>query len=111
LSNYFIPSTRDKTTSTSLSSHALLLRSGAIRQSGAGIYSLLPLGLRIIEKIERIVDEEMQSIGSQKLSLPILLNPEDWKKTGRWDGAAGEVKKNKEREESVISDTRLVFST
>lgn len=52
----------------------------------------------------------MQSIGSQKLSLPILLNPEDWKKTGRWDGAAGEVKK-KERKERVISDTLLVFST
>ncbi|KAG1141262.1 hypothetical protein G6F37_008433 [Rhizopus arrhizus] len=102
LSNYFIPSTRDKTTSTSLSSHALLLRSGTIRQSGAGIYSLLPLGLRIIEKIERIVDEEMQSIGSQKLSLPILLNPEDWKKTGRWDGAAGEFFRLKDRKESDL---------
>lgn len=52
---------------------------------------MLPLGLRTIEKIERIIDEEMQAIGSEKLSLPLLLSPEGWKKTGRWDGAKGEV--------------------
>ncbi|KAL4209769.1 hypothetical protein CU097_013372 [Rhizopus azygosporus] len=102
LSSYFMPSTKDKATSDSLQSHALLLQSGMIRQSGAGIYSLLPLGLRVIEKIEQIVDEEMRSIGSQKLSLPILLNPDDWKKTGRWDGAAGEFFRLKDRKESDL---------
>jgi len=51
----------------------------------------LPLGLRTVEKIERIIDAEMQAIGSEKLSLPMLLNPEGWKKTGRWDGSKGEA--------------------
>lgn len=60
-------------------------------QSGAGIYSLMPLGLRTVEKIEHIIDAEMQAIGSEKLSLPMLLNPDGWKKTGRWDGSKGEV--------------------
>lgn len=69
----------------------MLLKGGFVRQSGAGIYSLLPLGLRTVEKIERIIDQEMQAIGSQKLSLPMLLNPDGWKKTGRWDGSKGEV--------------------
>ena len=69
----------------------MLLKGGFVRQSGAGIYSLLPLGLRTVEKIERIIDKEMQNIGSEKLSLPMLLNPEGWKKTGRWEGSKGEV--------------------
>ncbi|KAI7906143.1 Threonyl/alanyl tRNA synthetase [Cokeromyces recurvatus] len=64
---------------------------GRWQDSGAGIYSLLPFGLRTVEKIERIIDEEMQAIGGEKLSLPILLNPDSWKRTGRWDGAKGEV--------------------
>ncbi|KAL9544423.1 hypothetical protein MBANPS3_007628 [Mucor bainieri] len=77
LSNKFIPVTKDKpSNSADTSSHQILLKAGFVRQSGAGIYSLLPLGLRTVEKIERIIDTEMQAIGSEKLSLPMLLNPE-----------------------------------
>lgn len=104
LSNKFIPLTKDKNSdnSNTSASHGILLKGGFVRQSGAGIYSLLPLGLRTVEKIERIIDEEMQAIGSQKLSLPMLLNPEGWKKTGRWDGSKGEFFRLKDRKDNDL---------
>ncbi|KAG2207722.1 hypothetical protein INT47_011842 [Mucor saturninus] len=101
LSNKFIPVTKDKTSDNS-ASHGMLLKAGFVRQSGAGIYSLLPLGLRTVDKIERIIDQEMKAIGSEKLSLPLLLNPEGWKKTGRWDGSKGEFFRLKDRKESDL---------
>lgn len=93
--------TKDKNPENS-ASHGLLLKAGFVRQSGPGIFSLLPLGLRTVEKIERIIDEEMQAIGSQKLSLPMLLNPDPWKKTGRWEGSKGEFFRLKDRKESDL---------
>ncbi|GAA5813182.1 hypothetical protein MFLAVUS_006656 [Mucor flavus] len=101
LSNQFVPLTKDKNPDNS-ASHGLLLKAGFVRQSGPGIYSLLPLGLRTVEKIERIIDQEMQAIGSQKLSLPMLLNPEGWKKTGRWEGSKGEFFRLKDRKEADL---------
>ncbi len=68
-----------------MASHKLLLRAGFIRQLGAGIYSILPLGRRSLHKIERIVREEMERIGGQEFYLPAL-NPDDvWKESGRWE--------------------------
>jgi len=66
-------------------SHRLMLRAGMIRKVAAGIYSYLPLGLRVIRKIEAIVREEMNRAGAQELLLPILSPAELWKETGRWD--------------------------
>ncbi|KAI8642692.1 hypothetical protein BD408DRAFT_416067 [Parasitella parasitica] len=98
-----MPATKDKpSNSADSSSHQMLLKAGFVRQSGAGIYSLLPLGLRTVEKIERIIDAEMQAIGSEKLSLPMLLNPDAWKKTGRWDGSKGEFFRLQDRKESDL---------
>ncbi|KAL7315213.1 hypothetical protein PS15m_006694 [Mucor circinelloides] len=103
LSNKFIPATKyQSSNSADTSSHQVLLKAGFVRQSGAGIYSLLPLGLRTVEKIEGIIDAEMQAIGSEKLSLPMLLNPEGWKKTGRWDGSKGEFFRLQDRKESDL---------
>ncbi|GAN04177.1 prolyltRNA synthetase, mitochondrial [Mucor ambiguus] len=108
LSNKFIPVTKDKpSNSADTSSHQILLKAGFVRQSGAGIYSLLPLGLRTVEKIERIIDTEMQAIGSEKLSLPMLLNPEGWKKTGRWDGSKGEATPTHEEEITQLVAAQL----
>ncbi|CAG8837217.1 38975_t:CDS:2, partial [Gigaspora margarita] len=72
-------------------SHKLMIRAGLIRQSSSGVYSLLPFALRSIEKIEKIIDQEMRNIGAQKLSLPILLSANMWKRTGRWDTTGSEV--------------------
>ncbi|TPX64820.1 proline---tRNA ligase [Spizellomyces sp. 'palustris'] len=78
-------------------SHNLLLRAGYIRQSSAGMYSFLPLALRVLAKIERIIDEEMQRVGGQKLSLPCLLPSDGWKKTGRWESTGSEMFKVTDR--------------
>lgn len=63
----------------------LLIRAGYIHKEMAGVYAYLPLGLRVIKKIENIIREEMDSIGGQELSMTALQNPEVWKKTDRWD--------------------------
>ncbi|CDS08335.1 hypothetical protein LRAMOSA02283 [Lichtheimia ramosa] len=83
-------------------SHGLLLKGGFIRQSASGIYSMLPLGLRMLNKIENIIDQELGAIGSQKLALPLLLSAENWKKTGRWNASKGEFFRLKDRRETEM---------
>ncbi|KAF9910764.1 hypothetical protein BX616_010778 [Lobosporangium transversale] len=78
-------------------SQQLLLRAGMMRQSSSGIYSILPFGQRVLDKIENIIDEELENIGCQKLSLPNLLPSENWKKTGRWESTGQEMFKLKDR--------------
>ncbi|MGC4091173.1 MAG: hypothetical protein QM756_25515 [Polyangiaceae bacterium] len=65
-------------------SHALLLRAGYVRRQGAGIYSFLPLGVRVLRRIEAIVRQEMNRAGSQEVLLPALLPAEYFQETGRW---------------------------
>src|SRR6185503_19490405 len=85
LSGVFAPTLRDDPAESDLASHRLLLRAAFVRQVAAGIYTTLPLGLRSIRKIERIVREEMNASGAQEFRMPILLPAEPWKATGRWD--------------------------
>jgi prolyl-tRNA synthetase len=85
LSALFAPTLRDDPAEAEIVSHRLLLRGAFIRQVAAGVYTILPLGLRSIRKIERIVREEMDASGAQELRMPILLPAEPWKATGRWD--------------------------
>ena len=63
----------------------LLIRGGFIHKEMAGVYSYLPLGLRVIKKIENIIREEMNIIGGQEITMTALQNPELWEKTDRWD--------------------------
>jgi prolyl-tRNA synthetase len=86
----FIPTLREDPADAEAASHRLLVRGGFIRQLMAGAYSLLPLGRRSLQKIERIVREEMVKIGAQEFSLPALQPAELWQKTGRFD-AVGDV--------------------
>jgi len=69
----------------------LLIRAGFIHKEMAGVYSFLPLGLRVFKKIENVIREEMNSIGGQEITLTALQDPEIWKKSGRWDDAAIDV--------------------
>nr|CAG8485729.1 12121_t:CDS:2 [Entrophospora candida] len=87
-------------TSSSGESYRLMTRAGFIRQSSSGIYTLLPLALRSLEKIERIIDIELENIGAQKLSLPILLSSNGWKKTQRWESSGEELFRLKDRKKS-----------
>ncbi|HJU57413.1 MAG TPA: proline--tRNA ligase [Actinomycetota bacterium] len=85
LSELFAPTLREDPAEAEIASHRLLLRAGFIRQVAAGVYTTLPLGLRTIRKIERVVREEMDASGAQEIRMPILLPAEPWKVTGRWD--------------------------
>ena len=85
LSAVFVPTLREDPEEAEVPSHRLLLRAAYIRQVAAGVYTTLPLGLRSIRKIERIVREEMDATGAQEIRMPILLPSEPWKATGRWD--------------------------
>jgi prolyl-tRNA synthetase len=90
LSRLFARTLRDDPAEAEIASHRLLLRAAFIRKTAAGIYTSMPLGLRTMEKIERIVREEMDAAGSQELRMPIVLPAEPWRATGRYD-AYGEL--------------------
>ena len=90
-SNYFIPTLREDPADAEVISHRLLLRAGIVRQLSAGIYSYLPLGQRIAQKIMRILREEMNAIGGQEFYLPALQPAELWRESGRWDAIGDEM--------------------
>lgn len=84
LSQLFFTTLREDPAEAEVASHRLLLRAGYIRRSGAGLYSWLPLGLRVRRNIERIVREEMEAAGAQEVLFPGLLPREPYERTGRW---------------------------
>lgn len=86
LSNLFGRTLRETPAETEMVSHQLLLRAGMIRQLAAGIYSYLPLGWRVLRKIEQIMREEMDAIEGQELLMPVVHPAEIWQATGRWYG-------------------------
>ncbi len=97
MSGVYAPTLKETPAEAELASHKLLLRAGMIRKSAAGIYSFLPLGWRSIAKIERIVREEMDAIGSQELMLPIVQPAELWHESGRWDDYGPELARLQDR--------------
>ena len=96
-SQFFAPTLRQISGEVELASHRLLLRAGYIRQVAAGIYSLLPLGLRVVRNIENIIREEMDAAGAQECFLPALHPLELWEKTGRADYWGPELMRLKDR--------------
>ncbi len=95
--NIFIPTLRETPAEAEAISHILMLRAGYIRQLGAGLYIYLPLGWRVIEKINRIIKEEMDAIGAQEISMPALHPADIWRKTGRWSDIGDEMFRLKDR--------------
>ena len=96
-SKAYIPTTKEDPTEAEVVSHRLMLRAGMIKKVGAGIYTLLPLGLRVARKVEQIVREEMNRIGALELLMPVLSPAELWKETGRWDVYGDELMRMKDR--------------
>ena len=96
-SHLFIPTLKEAPAEAEAISHKLMVRAGFVRQLAAGLYIYLPLGQRVIEKINRIIREEMNAIGGQEVTMPVL-NPADiWQQTGRWDAIGGEMFRLKDR--------------
>ena len=83
-SKMLIPTLREIPSDAEAASHILMLRAGYVRQLAAGLYIYLPLGIRVMEKINRILREEMNAIGAQEINLPVLHPAEVWQETGRW---------------------------
>ena len=98
LSKLFIPIIKDLPAEAKIKSHQLMLRAGMIKQSSAGIYSWLPLGFKIMKKIEQIVREEQNSIGAQEMLMPTIQSSEIWKESGRYDDYGEEMLRIKDRQ-------------
>ena len=97
LSQLFFASLRDDPVDIEMPSHRLLLRAGYIRQLGSGIYSLLPLGFRVTKRVEQVVREEMNRIGSQEMEMPVVHPADLWRESGRYDEIGPEMARFKDR--------------
>ena len=98
LSKLFIPITKDLPAEAKIKSHQLMLRTGMIKQSSAGIYSWLPLGFKVMKKIEQIVREEQNAIGAQEMLMPTIQSSDIWKESGRYDDYGEEMLRIKDRQ-------------
>jgi prolyl-tRNA synthetase len=99
LSAYFLPLLKENPAEAQIVSHRLMLRAGMIRQASAGIYSWLPLGFRVLKKIEQIVREEQDASGAQELLMPTIQSAELWRESGRYDDYGKEMLRITDRAE------------
>lgn len=96
-SKYFLPTLREVPADAEVISHQLMLRAGMVRRIAAGIYDILPMGLRVIRKVENIIREEMDRAGAHELFMPSILPAELWQETGRWDFYGKELLRIRDR--------------
>lgn len=99
-SNFFAPTLRDVPAEATIISHKLMLKAGMISQTAAGIYCWLPLSLRVLEKIEKIISEEQAKIGANKMLLTTIQPAELWKESGRYDAYGKEMLRIRDRKDS-----------
>jgi len=99
MSQLFGQTLREAPADVEVASHKLLLRAGCIRQLGTGIFSYLPIGWRVVEKINAIIREEMRRIGGQEMLMPVVNTAEIWKDSGRWDVIGPELTRFKDRQD------------
>jgi prolyl-tRNA synthetase len=99
LSRYLLPILREAPREAEIASHRLMLRAGMIRQQSAGIYSWLPLGLRVLRRVERIVREEQDRAGAVEILMPTIQSAELWRESGRYDAYGKEMLRIEDRHE------------
>src|SRR6187399_2316405 len=97
LSRYFMPTLREAPSDAQIVSHQLMLRAGMIRQEAAGIYAWLPLGLKVLKKIEQIVREEMNRAGAVEVLMPTIQLADLWRESGRYEAYGDEMLRIKDR--------------
>ncbi|MBI3580975.1 MAG: proline--tRNA ligase [Nitrospinae bacterium] len=97
MTKYFVPTARETPSEAETASHVLMLRAGMIRKVAAGVYDLLPLGLRVIRRVENIVRDEMNRAGALETLLPSMIPAELWMETGRWQKYGKELLRIKDR--------------
>lgn len=96
-SQYLIPTLKETPSDATVVSHQLMLRAGMIRKLSSGLYSWLPLGLRVLRKVERIVREEMDKSGAQEVMMPVVQPAELWQESGRWEQYGPELLRIRDR--------------
>lgn len=102
LSKFFLPILKDIPSDAKIKSHQLMLRSGMIRQAASGIYSWLPLGFKVLKKIEIIIREEQDRAGAQEMLMPTIQSADLWKESGRYDGYGLEMLRIKDRQDREL---------
>lgn len=102
LSNYFLPTLKENPIDATVVSHQLMLRAGMIRQTASGIYTWLPLGLRVLKKVEKIVREEMDKSGALEVLMPTIQPAELWIESGRYEAYGKEMLRIKDRHDRDI---------
>ncbi|MEW6703817.1 MAG: proline--tRNA ligase [Pseudomonadota bacterium] len=98
-SQFFISTLKEAPADAEIVSHKLMMRAGMIKRLGAGIYTYMPMGLRVIRKVEHIIREEMNRAGAIELLMPVVQPAELWQETGRWDKMGPELLRVKDRHE------------
>jgi prolyl-tRNA synthetase len=101
-SAFFLPTMKETPTEAQIVSHRFMLRAGMIRQSSAGIYSWLPLGFRVLRKIEQIVREEQDRAGAQEMLMPTIQSADLWRKSGRYDDYGKEMLRIQDRNDREL---------
>src|SRR4028119_1363291 len=104
LSRYFLPTLRETPKEAEIVSHRLMLRAGLIRQQAAGIYSWLPLGLRVLNKISAIIREEQDRSGAIEILMPTIQSAELWRESGRYEAYGKEMRRLQERHQRERRD-------
>src|SRR5437763_12627452 len=100
LASYFLPTLHEDPADAESVSHRLMVRAGLIRQRGAGLWTFLPAGYRVIKRVEAILREEIDAIGGQEMLMPVLQPAEIWRKTGRYE--IDELFKLRDRREAEL---------
>lgn len=97
LSKYFLPTLKETPSEAQIPSHQLMLRAGMIRQTSSGIYAWLPMGFRVLKKIEQIVREEQDNAEAQEMLMPTIQSADLWRESGRYDAYGAEMLRIKDR--------------
>jgi prolyl-tRNA synthetase len=98
-SQFLITTHRETPADAEIVSHRLMLRAGLVRKLSAGLYTWMPMGLRVLRKVETIVREEMDAAGAQELAMPMVQPGELWQESGRWEEYGPELLRIKDRHE------------
>ncbi len=101
-SKYFMPTLKETPSEAQIPSHRLMLRAGMVRQTAAGIYSWLPMGYKVLRKIEQIVREEMDATGAQEILMPTIQPAELWQESGRYDDYGKEMLRINDRHDRAL---------
>ena len=101
-SQFLIATLKETPADAEVISHQLMLRSGMIRKLASGLYTWLPMGLRVLRKVERIIREEMDRSGAQEVLMPVVQPAELWEESGRWEQYGAELLRISDRHERAF---------